>query len=190
MDKTPRKTATPPPAKLAGKGPKRQSSTKLSRKTGTHLSIEAIDQNAIAPEDRWLSTKQAADAIGFDEDWLEGVRGGLKGVEGPPYKKIGNSRTSPIRYNLARLRQWMERFPEVVDSMGNKSSLPSITAFFSSADRGAQWLFALPESGPPVDFFEALNEGTLEKDNLPTAWLDIAEWARKKSLATFVPPKK
>lgn len=113
------------------------------------------------------------------------MKTGRKEVEGPPYRQIGNAPNSPVRYNLARLREWMKRFSEVVNRAGTVSSLPSVTAFFTGEDHSAKWLFALPDGEPPIEFFEALNGGKLEEDGVELAWLNKAEWARAKSESIF-----
>lgn len=82
------------------------------------LPAQSIDNCVLDPEDRWLSPKTVAVMLDFSEDWLSQLREGLKGIEGPPFKKLGDAKSSPVRYNLARLREWMNRFPELASNAG------------------------------------------------------------------------
>jgi len=158
---------------------------KKDQSPGVYLSAEAIEQNALAPENRWVSDKTAAAMYELDEDWFEAARGGRKEVEGPPFIKIGNKKNSPIRYNLAELIKWGKRFRQQINSAGTPSSLSNVSQFFAANDTRERWLFALPKGKPPVEFFKALNEGMLEDDALPLAWLDLSEWAGRQSQAVF-----
>lgn len=146
------------------------------------MSPEAIEQNAMAPEDRWLPPRATAAILGVSEKWLAAAREGRKDVEGPPFRKLGQGKTSPVRYNLARLREWIESFPEMVDLAGRQSSLRSFADFQGLVGTGMRaleerWLFALDE-GMPVDFFQALNEGVVEsKPATRYRWLTLPTWA-------------
>lgn len=147
------------------------------------MSPEAIDQNATAPEDRWLPPRAAAAVIGVSEKWLAAAREGRKDIEGPPFRKLGKGKTSPVRYNLARLKEWIESFPEMVDLAGRQSSLRSFADFQGLVGTGMRaleerWLFAL-DDGKPIDFFQALNEGAVEsKPATRYRWLTLGSWAQ------------
>jgi hypothetical protein len=151
------------------------------RKPDPAMSPEAVEQNAVAPEDRWLPPRATAAVLGVSEKWLAAAREGRKGVEGPPFRKLGTGKTSPVRYNLARLREWIESFPEIVDLAGRQSSLRSFADFqglIGTSMRALEerWLFAL-DDGKPVDFFQAINEGLVEhKPAMRYRWLTPATW--------------
>lgn len=147
------------------------------------MPLEAIDQNTIDPADRWLPPRAAAALMGVSEKWLAAAREGRKDVEGPPFRKLGTGKTSPVRYNLARLREWIESFPEMVDLAGRQSSLRSFAEFQNLIGAGMRaleerWLFALAD-GEPIDFFQALNEGLVEsKPATRYRWLTLPTWAQ------------
>lgn len=144
----------------------------------------AIDANILTPEDYWLPPRAAAALLGVSEKWLANAREGRSGVEGPPFRKLGSGRTSPIRYNLARLREYMLGFPEMADLAGRQSSLCSFAEFQGLAGTGRRaieerWLFALPDAGSPVEFFQAIKEGLVEGKPAPRyRWLTLPTWAQ------------
>lgn len=77
----------------------------------TSAAAKQADRVPIAPEDRWLSSREAAAMLGFSATWLGAVREGRKGIEGPPFKKLGLARSAPIRYKLANIRKWLTQIP-------------------------------------------------------------------------------
>lgn len=153
------------------------------------MSPEAIDANILTPEDYWLTPRAAAALLGVSEKWLANAREGRSGVEGPPFRKLGSGRTSPIRYNLARLREYMRSFPEMADLAGRRSSLCSFAEFQGLAGTGLRaieerWLFALPKDGAPVEFFQALTEGVIDSKPAPRyEWLTLPTFIQLRRLA-------
>jgi hypothetical protein len=151
------------------------------KKPDPAMPLEAIDRNTIDPEDRWLPPRAAAALMGISEKWLAAAREGRKDIEGPPFRKLGKGKTSPVRYNLARLREWIDSFPEMVDLAGRQSSLRSFAEFRNLIGEGMRaieerWLFAL-DDGKPIDFFQALNEGLVEsKPATRYRWLTLPGW--------------
>lgn len=147
------------------------------------MSPDAIKAEATTPENRWLPPRAAAAMLGVSDKWLANAREGRKDIEGPPFRKLGNGRTSPVRYNLARLQEWIEAFPEMVDLAGRQSSLRSFAEFQSLIGTGMRaleerWLFALND-GKPIDFFQALNEGLVEsRPATGYRWLTLGSWAQ------------
>lgn len=150
------------------------------------MAPEAIDANIAKPDDYWLPPRAAAAIIGMSEKWLANAREGRSGVEGPPFKKLGSGKTSPVRYNLGRLKEWMEQFPEMVDVAGRKSSICSFAEFQGLAGAGLRaieerWLFAIPDGGEPIEFFQALNEGLVVGKPAPRyKWLTLPGWMKSR----------
>lgn len=146
------------------------------------MSPEAINHNVIGPEDYWLPPKVAGTLLGRSEKWLEKARAGETKEEGPPFRKMGDGKTSPIRYNLARLREYMAAYPEMVDLAGRQSSLRSFAEFQNRLGTPKalddRWLFAIGKDGP-MDFFEALKSGALDSDDPPDCqWLSLLQWTK------------
>jgi hypothetical protein len=56
--------------------------------------------------DEVFTAKQAADHLKFTPDYLERLRSTGKG---PPYLKIGNARTSPVRYRRSDVDAWLDQ---------------------------------------------------------------------------------
>lgn len=148
------------------------------------MSPEAIDANIVNPGDYWLPPRAAAALLGVSEKWLANAREGRAGVEGPPFRKLGTGRTSPVRYNLGRLKEWLEQFPEMVDIAGRKSSICSFSEFQGLAGTGLRaieerWLFAWLKDGEPLEFFQALKEGLAEAKPAPCyRWLTLPTFIR------------
>lgn len=144
-----------------------------------------LDAFAEIPDsiERWLSPRQASEITGLSEKWLAAAREGRKGVEGPPFKKIGAGRTAPVRYPLHSLREWMTSFNAFIDNAGRKSSIcSSFTEFCRSNSPDATWLFALDlENLSYAEFVAAVNSQTWTP-KLLLRWLTIAEY---KSGAVF-----
>lgn len=145
------------------------------------LPAQSIDNCVLDPEDRWLSPKTVAVMLDFSEDWLSQLREGLKGIEGPPFKKLGDAKSSPVRYNLARLREWMNRFPELASNAGAAPTFfISMGDFINGTSLEEPWLFAQIEN-ESVDFFKALNEGLFDIEPEPELhWMTIEEWLDTK----------
>lgn len=144
------------------------------------MSPDAINTNIVNPDDYWLPPRAAAAILGVSEKWLANAREGRSGTEGPPFIKLGSGRTSPVRYNLGRLKEWLEQFQEMVDIAGRQSSLRSFAEFQSRLGTPQalddRWLFAIGKDGP-MDFFEALRSGTLDSDDPPDCqWLSLLQW--------------
>lgn len=146
---------------------------------GPEMSDETLN-DVVALEDRWFSPKAIGAIYGLDEKWLSSVREGLKGIEGPPFKKIGTGQSSPIRYNYGKFKKWFEQFPSVVNTQGKLASTArSMLSFFSERDPYNQWLFA-EVNNEPQDIVVAINSGAFDGDSDPlTYWLTYWEWLAK-----------
>ncbi|WP_066702727.1 hypothetical protein [Curvibacter delicatus] len=155
-----------------------------SRKTEQAATLPSLPDAAlndiIAPEDRWFSPKVIAAILGVDEKWLSSLREGLKGVEGPPYKKLGEGRSAPIRYNYGEFKKWLDEFPHLINTHGKVvSRFVSAGAFFSGTDLNGSWLFA--QNGDELeDIVIAINKGLFDGENEPeVCWLTFWEWLQR-----------
>lgn len=86
----------------------------------------------IALEGRWFSPKTIGAIFGLDEKWLSSVREGLKGIDGPPFKKLGTGKSAPIRYNYGKFKEWFDTFPSVINTQGKPAAkASSVLSFFN-----------------------------------------------------------
>lgn len=133
--------------------------------------------DVLGPEHRWLSPKALAALFDLDEKWLEDARGGRKEVDGPPFQKVGNADNSPVRYNLARAVEWLNRFPTVVNTSGKTfAQFQSVSGFLRERSPQEPWLFGRVW-GELLDVVELLNRGLLDGgQELDLAWLTFYEW--------------
>jgi len=65
-----------------------------------HLPIDILKKNLSDHniEERWLPPKLVSEILGVSPKWLSAAREGRKGILGPPFVKLGEGRTAPIRY--------------------------------------------------------------------------------------------
>jgi len=178
--KAPSNDKTPAKAKSASRAPVEEPSPQGS----PSLPARAIEHEAIAPEDRLLSPKVVAAMLGVSEKWLSAAREGRKSIQGPPYQKLGDAARSPVRYNLAALRDWLAKRPQRLNTHGaTVTKFASASEFFTSDALGEPWLFAEVD-GELIDIFVAINGGVFErKPETPLRWLTSWEWL-KYSAAT------
>lgn len=143
--------------------------------TGDCVAPEVL-AGILTAEDIYISPQVLAAMTGLDEKWFAGAREGQKEVDGPPFKKLGTAKSSPIRYNLADVRKWWAQFPKQVSTHGKLSAFRSAGDFFKDPSPGSRWLFA-DVGGEPVDIVLALQGGAFDTLNQPEAtWLTLPEW--------------
>ena len=124
------------------------------------------------PQHVYLKPSAAAKMLDVSVKWLSAAREGRKGIQGPPYRKLGDSRTSPIRYNLAELLEWIGGFPNVRSTYGQALSFTQ----FLSARSSARWLFAVVEYDL-IQVSTAINGGLLEEPKEPKlVWFNFWQW--------------
>lgn len=168
--------------------PKEVAPTKPARNAPDLLdeSLEGV----IALEDRWFSSKTIAAICGLDEKWLSSVREGLKGIDGPPYKKLGHGKSAPIRYNYGMFKDWLNKFPSVINTQGKLAArASSASVFFSERDTFNQWLFA-DIGGEPQDIVVAINSGAFDGEGDPlTYWITYWEWLAISAKSGRMAPK-
>lgn len=146
------------------------------------LQDATIDKEAVAPEDQWLSPDQAAAVLGMSKKWLDARREGRKQIDGPPFKKLEASKTSPIRYDLAELRDWPNSFPSQVRTFCAAPSLLNSASDFYTGKNLDSFRLCAEADGEMVDFFVALNGGVFErKPCTPLRWLNSWEWLRQSA---------
>jgi len=133
----------------------------------------------LTPEDVYLSPETLAAMTGLDEKWFAGARQGEKEVPGPPFVKLGTSKSSPVRYNLADVRKWWAQFPKQVSTHGKVSAFRSAADFFKAASPTARWLFA-DVDGEPTDILLAIESGAFSEGKQPqVAWLTFLQWIER-----------
>ena len=126
-----------------------------------HLQTSTIESNVREPSIQWLKPSEVSVLLGLDEKWLAAAREGVKGLDGPPYIKVGNGKTSPIRYPLHELIAWMKSFPV---NRGVTSNFHSFVDFQSAATAKDVWPFVLYEDGTLIEIFNALNSDRFCKE--------------------------
>ena len=119
-----------------------------------HLNIETLKANVEYPAVHWLKPCGVATLIGLDVKWLAAAREGRKGVEGPPYRKIGDAQTSPIRYDLDELIKWMNSFPLQYSTTNNYNSFNS---YIDNAAVSELWPCVIDNDGNIVELFTSMN---------------------------------
>ena len=124
------------------------------------ITADMLDQNMIKPSDVLLDTKTVAAMLGVSTKWLEAAREGRKEINGPPSEKLGTGRTAPIRYNLAKLREWMAGLGHLLPDYQPTPHVDYKT-FISTATPDESWPFVVQEGTDPVELFKAINSGLL-----------------------------
>jgi hypothetical protein len=142
----------------------------MTEELKANITSSLLKDNVINPELHWLKPSEVAKLLGLDEKWLAAAREGRKGVYGPPFIKIGNGKTSPIRYPLDKLIEWMNTFP--LNPTGSRQLL-SYSDFNKSAGPNDLWPFILYENGTFEDIFESINSGnfTSQSNTRQLIWL-------------------
>jgi hypothetical protein len=144
-------------------------------------SLETIQANAPPGVDPWLSPAAVSEIIGVDKKWLANAREGRKNIQGPPYIKLGEGRTAPIRYRLSSVIAWMASFDEHGSTM-HRAATPhrSFAQFMDKASGTDRWLFVVgPDGRSATDVFEALKWGAL-MSNVKLQWLTRANYINQR----------
>lgn len=144
---------------------------------------QTFSNNGVKPEQLWFDTADAATLIGRSKKWLEALREGRKGIEGPPFVKLGHDKTAPIMYNAAKLLDWVMSFGEYTNvHQIPDSPYANIASFMADATPSDLWLFALSDAGEQIDFFAAARTGMFEmpppdtpKKSFQLSWLERQE---------------
>lgn len=160
----------------AGKGKLSTTATMAPEQDRPSMSEESLD-GIVELEDRWFSPKVIGAIYGLDEKWLSSIREGLKGIDGPPFKKLGTGKSAPIRYNYGKFKEWFDNFPSLINTQGKLAARSaSVLGFFADRDEQNQWLFA-DVDGEPQDFVVAVNSGAFDGDAAPEVlWLTYWQW--------------
>jgi hypothetical protein len=149
--------------------------------TNPLYSLETLMANMPPGIDPWLPPAVAAAFIGFDIKWLAGAREGRKTIPGPPYIKLGEGRTAPIRYQLSSLQAWMKAFKEQTSTLERPIvSQPTFERFMSDATPADRWLFVISDDRrSATEIFTALAGEQLKYD-IQLQWLTLAEYTSKR----------
>jgi len=144
-------------------------------------SIETIKANAPVGVDPWLPGRVVAEIIGFDEKWLANAREGRKNIKGPPYVKVGEGRTAPIRYRLSALISWMASFEDHASTLHRVVAMHrTFACFMDNASETDRWLFVMGGDGrSATDLFDALQRDTLPS-SVKLEWLTRAEYTNQR----------
>lgn len=145
------------------------------------FSLETIKANLPPGVDPFLPPAFAAELVGVDTKWLAGAREGRKTIQGPPYIKLGEGRTAPIRYRLSALIAWMASFQEQTSTV-ERPVVPHATfgRFISDASPSERWLFVLAADGrSAIDFFTVIKSETLKSD-MHLQWLTHADYSKQR----------
>lgn len=144
------------------------------------FSLETIKANVPPGVDPWLPPDVVAEIIGLDKKWLASAREGRKNIQGPPYVKIGEGRTAPIRYRLSSVLTWMESFEERISGMHRVvSAHHSFSSFMASASNSDRWLFIVEAGGrSATEIFGALQCEALSSVKLQ--WLTHADYVNQR----------
>jgi hypothetical protein len=131
--------------------------------------IKVIAKDVQSPEHVYLSPSTVAKMFELSPKWLSAAREGRKGFDGPPFKKLGNGRSSPVRYNLAETLKWINTFP-------SQTSSHSFSQFLSSRSHDKKWLFVCVGQDL-IQLSTAINRGLLDADkSLKLKWLNYWQW--------------
>ncbi len=145
--------------------------------TKPRFSLETIKENLPPGIDPLLPPAFVAELVGVDTKWLAGAREGRKTIQGPPYIKLGEGRTAPIRYRLSSLIAWMSSFEEQT-STTERTTVPHATfnRFLTDANSNQQWLFVISADGrSATDIFSALKREPLKSES-HLQWLSHADY--------------
>lgn len=145
------------------------------------FSLETIKANLPPGVDPFLPPAFAAELVGVDTKWLAGAREGRKNIQGPPYVKLGEGRTAPIRYRLSSLIAWMASFQEQTSTL-ERPIVPhsSFERFLSNATTNQRWLFVLATDGrSAIDIFTVIKNETLKSD-MHLQWLTHEDYNKKR----------
>lgn len=133
-----------------------------------------------------LTPAQVAAMLNVSEKWLAAAREGRKGLAGPPYIKLGNGRTSPIRYPAGSLAEWLNGFA-LQTSTAMHRTFADFRLFGGLDDR---WLFAVNDTARvAVEIFEFLRDSASTGQGASAEWSAVpGRWAyrwitRKQHLA-------
>lgn len=149
--------------------------------TKPRYSLETIKANFSGGFDQWLPPAAAAEIIGMTPKWLAAAREGRKDIKGPPYRKLGEGRTSPIVYPLSELLEWMASIPAQTSTLERTIvSQPTFARFMSDATPTDRWLFSISDDRrSATEIFTALAGEPLKSD-IQLQWLTRAEYSSKR----------
>ena len=149
--------------------------------TKPRYSLETIKANMPIGVDPLLPPALVAEFVGVDTKWLAGAREGRKTIKGPPYVKLGEGRTAPIRYRLSSLIDWMASFQEQT-STTERAIVPheSFGRYMSDAAPSERWLFVVNADGrKATDVFTAIRNETLRSD-MRLQWLTHSDYSNER----------
>lgn len=170
------------------------------------VSLQQIQDNAPADIDPWLTPQAVAEICGVTVAWLAAAREGRKAVRGPAYVKLGEGRTSPVRYPLSAVIAWRQSFkvhettvmyresgpwpvslvwaiehadvvqPGTFPGTGPIPQAPSFNAWLNSTDGTESWPMVETKLGL-MDAFKAMAAAGKPENALDgVRWVSRGEW--------------
>lgn len=139
--------------------------------------LQAINANP----DFLLTAEQAAAFLQVDVKWLAAAREGRKGINGPQYLKLGNGRTSPVRYRAGSLLAWVQALSTLETAVARTTSYGSYDDYIRRGHPEDLWLYVVDDaSATRVEIFQALQTGLLAEKSklrwLPHSLVKDAQW--------------
>lgn len=106
-----------------------------------------------------VTPEHAAELIGFSVAWLAAAREGRKDHKGPPFVKVGDSQTSPIRYRMRDLRAWVDSLETQTSTMHRVVVRASSFDEWLSNTDDMPWLFFVNLQGSEaIQVFAGLSQ--------------------------------
>lgn len=145
------------------------------------FSLETIKANLPAGLDPFLPPALVAEFVGVDTKWLAAAREGRKTIKGPPYVKLGEGRTAPIRYRLSDLIDWMASFQEH-SSTTERPVVPytSFERYMANANSSERWLFVVDASGRKATEIFTSIQNEIPSSDMRFQWLTHSDYTNER----------
>ncbi|MFZ4538629.1 hypothetical protein [Propionivibrio sp.] len=146
------------------------------------FTAETITKNlSVSLEECLLPPDVAAKMLGVSPKWLAALREGRKEIKGPPFIKMGNGKTAPIRYKLSHLLDWIATFEVKTSTI---ETAPVVSSNFGEIRANVhlqdKWLFAIARDGSSVvEIFTAIANNLFGK-KFRYRWLSYAEFSAQR----------
>lgn len=124
--------------------------------------------------DRLLLPADVASLLNVSLKWLANLREGRSQFKGPPFVKLGKGRTSPIRYPLGDLSDWIASQPRQTHTTCHR--------FQDFLETGmGRWLYLVNDEALLArEFFGAINDDIHVSQQWRPRWLTAADVKAKR----------